>query len=86
MPAVRTSFYLAPETQARLRLAARQLGRSQTELVNQALENFLRGQRSAELRSIGAGEDGAMGAAEVKRWARERMARSAAPGRPKARR
>ena len=86
MPAVRTSFYLAPETQARLRLAARQLGRSQTKLVNQALEDFLRGQRSVELHSIGAGADGAMGAAEVKRWARERMARGAAPRRPTGRR
>lgn len=83
MPAVRTSFYLAPDIQARLRLAARQLGRSQTALVNEALDNFLRSQRSAELRSIGAGEDGAMGAAEVKRWARERMARGAAPRRSK---
>ena len=86
MAAVRTSFYLAPETQTRLRLAAQQLGRSQTELVNEALENFLRGRRAAEPRSIGAGEDGAMGAAEVKRWARERMARGVAPGRPKSRR
>lgn len=86
MPAVRTSFYLAPETQARLRLAAQQLGRSQTELVNEALETFLRGRPTAELRSIGVGEDGAMGAAEVKRWARERMAHDAAPGRPKSRR
>ena len=86
MPAVRTSFYLAPETQARLRLAAQQLGRSQTELVNEALETFLSGRPAAEPRSIGAGEDGAIGAAEVKRWARERMARGAAPRRPKSRR
>ena len=86
MPAVRTSFYLAPETQAQLRLAARRLGRTQTDLVNQALETFLRDQRRAELRSIGAGEDGALGAAKVKRWARERMARGARPGRPKGRR
>ena len=86
MPAVRTSFYLAPETQARLRLAARQLGRSQTELVNEALETFLRDRPAAKLRSIGAGADGAMGAAEVKRWAREQMARGAAPARPKGRR
>jgi hypothetical protein len=86
MPAVRTSFYLAPETQARLRLAAQQLGRSQTELVNEALETFLRGRPGVELRSLGAGDDGAMGAADVKRWARQRMARGAASGRPKGRR
>jgi predicted DNA-binding protein len=86
MPAVRTSFYLAPDTQVRLRLAAQQLGRSQTALVNEALETFLRDRPSTALRSIGAGADGAMGAAEVKRWARERMARGAAPMRPKVRR
>jgi len=86
MPAVRTSFYLVPETQARLRLAAQQLGRSQTELVNEALETFLRDRPGAEPRSIGAGANGAMGAAEVKRWAREQMARRAAPARPKSRR
>ena len=86
MPAVRTSFYLASETQARLRLAAQQLGRSQTALVNEALEGFLRGRPGAAPRSIGAGADGALGAVEVKRWARERMARGAASGRPKGRR
>ena len=86
MPAVRTSFYLAPDTQARLRLAARQLGRSQTELVNEALETFLCARPTAAPHSIGAGADGAMGAAEVKRWARERIARGAAPERPKVRR
>jgi len=83
MPAVRTSFYLAPETQARLRLAAQQLGRSQTELVNEALETFLRDRPAAELRSIGAGADGAMDAVAVKRWAREQMVRGAAPRRQK---
>ena len=83
MPAVRTSFYLAPETQARLRVAARQLGRSQTQLVNEALESFLRGQGRAEPRSIGVGDDGAMGAVEVKRRAREQMARGASPRRQK---
>ena len=83
MPAVRTSFYLAPETQARLRVAARQLGRSQTELVNEALESFLRGKGHAEPRSIGVGDDGAMGAVEVKRWAREQMVRGASPRRQK---
>ncbi len=86
MPAVRTSFYVAPETQARLRLAARQLGRSQTDLVNEALESFLRRQGKAGPRSIGAGEDGALGGAAVKRWARERIARGSAPGRPRGRR
>lgn len=86
MPAVRTSFYLAPETQARLRLAAQQLGRSQTDLVNEALTAFLEGRPSAAPRSIGAGEDGSIGAVRVKRWAREHMARGAAPKRPKSRR
>jgi len=37
-------------------------------------------------RSTGAGEDGALGATEVKRWARKRMARGAAQRRPKGRR
>jgi hypothetical protein len=73
MNAVRTSFYIARDIQARLRLAARTLKRSQTDLVNEALDAFLTRHQPTNLRSIGAGADEAMDALEAKRWARTRL-------------
>jgi hypothetical protein len=86
MNAVRTSFYIARDIQARLRLAARTLKRSQTDLVNEALDAFLTRHQPTKLRSIGVGADEAMAALEAKRWARTRLAGKVSSVREKGRR
>jgi len=70
----KTTLYLPSELQASLRAAARRTGRSQAQLIREAIETYVAGQERPRPRSIGIVADGSLDAADAKRWVHERWA------------
>ena len=66
--AVRTSFLLPADLQAMLRETSTRLGRSQTELVREALRTYLASLKPPPPTCIGIGEDKNLSGAESERW------------------
>ncbi len=70
----KTTLYLPAELQASLRALARQTGRSQANLVREAIETYVAGHERPRPKSIGVAADGSLDAADAKRWVHERWA------------
>lgn len=68
----KTTLYLTPEQRRRLREAARRTGRRQADLIRAALDACLAEGPVNRPRSIGAGEDEELDAANREAWLRER--------------
>jgi len=68
----KTTLYLTPEQRRRLREAARRSGRRQADLIRAALDAYLAETPANRPRSIGAGEDEGLDAADSEAWLRER--------------
>jgi plasmid stability protein len=66
----KTTLYLPVELQHRLRDEARRSGRSQAELVRDALTAFLSDRKRPLPSSIGVVDDGTLDASTVKDWIR----------------
>ena len=73
-PMEKTTLYLPTELQASLRALARRTGRSQANLIREALETYVAGQERPRPKSIGIAGDGSLDAADAKRWVHERWA------------
>ncbi len=67
----RTSFYLAAQTKRQLAQAARRLGKTQTEVVNEALAEYLAKVEPPKFGFIGAGEDAEVTARGSEAWLHE---------------
>ena len=67
----RTSFYLAVQTKRQLAQAARRLGKTQTEVVNEALAEYLAKLEQPRFAFIGAGEDTELTARDSEAWLRK---------------
>jgi predicted DNA-binding protein len=67
----RTSFYLAAQTKRQLAQAARRLGKTQTEVVNEALTEYLAKLEPPKFAFIGAGEDTELTARSSEAWLRK---------------
>jgi Ribbon-helix-helix protein, copG family len=68
----KTTLYLTAELEHRLRDESRRTGRSQAELIREALSGYL-GRRSHELPSfVGMADDPDLNAADAKAWVRAR--------------
>jgi predicted DNA-binding protein len=67
----RTSFYLAAQTKRQLAQAARRLGKTQTEVVNEALAEYLAKLEQPSFAFIGAGEDTKVTARSSEAWLRK---------------
>ena len=68
----KTPLYLPPEQRRRLREASRRSGRRQADLIRAALDAYLAETPANRPRSIGAGEDEVLEAADTEAWLRER--------------
>lgn len=68
----KTTLYLTPELRRRLRDTARRTGRRQADVIRSALDAYLGEGLRDRPRSIGAGEDDALGAGDTEAWLRER--------------
>jgi predicted transcriptional regulator len=68
----KTTLYLTPELRRRLRDAARRTGRRQADMIRSAIDAYLGEGNDTRPQSIGAGEDGDLGASETESWLRER--------------
>jgi len=68
----KTTLYLTPELRLRLRAAARRSGRRQADVIRSALDAYLDEAKANRPRSIGAGADDALDAADAEAWLRER--------------
>lgn len=68
----KTTFYLPDEMRHALRDAARRSGRPQAELVREALAGYLATNSRPRPRSLGAGADKAVSAADSEDWLRAR--------------
>ncbi|MGH2373958.1 MAG: ribbon-helix-helix protein, CopG family [bacterium] len=66
----KTTLYIPKELQRGLRSASKRLGRSQAELVREAIERYLAGLDRPRPRSIGIGADGKIPSSEIKQWLR----------------
>ncbi len=71
----KTTLYLPPELRRRLRDTARRSGRRQADLIRSALEAYLDQPAPARPRSVGAGADPTLHAADSEAWLRERWGR-----------
>jgi predicted DNA-binding protein len=71
MNSERTSLYLSVETKRQLEQAARRSGKSQTQLVNEALTEYLAKLEQPKFAFIGAGEDTVVTAQTSERWLRK---------------
>jgi predicted transcriptional regulator len=67
----RTSFYLEAQIKRQLGQAARRLGKTQTEVVNEALAEYLAKLERPKFAFIGAGEDEAVTARGSEAWLRK---------------
>jgi hypothetical protein len=76
MATERTSLYLSVQTKRQLAQAARRLGKSQTELVNEALAEYLAKLERPEFGFIGAGEDTVVTGRTSEAWLRKNWKRS----------
>lgn len=70
MDVVRTSFCLDAAVQQSLRQASRQLGKTQTRIVQEALTAYLGKVGRPQFQAIGKGEDAGLRAREATRWVR----------------
>jgi predicted transcriptional regulator len=68
----KTTVYLPAELQRGVSEVARRTGRRQAEIIRTAIEQFLRAQERPVPRSVGAGEDTGLSAAESEDWLRDR--------------
>ena len=68
----KTTIYLTDIQRRRLREAARRTGRRQADVIRSALDAYLDGEEPIRPRSIGAGSDEALGAADTEAWLEER--------------
>lgn len=67
----KTTLYLTDDLQRALKDVARRLGRSQADVVREALEAYVLQQQSRPLpRSLGAGSDPDLNAADSEAWLR----------------
>lgn len=71
----KTTLYLPEDLQRELRRAAHREGRSQSELVREALGTYLRDR--SRPRSIGMLEDTELRSEDAERWVRDRWHRQA---------
>ena len=76
MGAERTSLYLSVQTKRQLAQAARRLGRTQTELVNEALAEYLAKLEAPSFSFIGAGQDSEVTARSSEAWLRKQWGRA----------
>ncbi len=76
MSTERTSLYLSVQTKRQLAQAARRLGRTQTELVNEALAEYLAKLESPAFAFIGAGQDSEVTARTSEAWLHEQWGRT----------
>jgi predicted DNA-binding protein len=76
MNAERTSLYLRVETKRHLVQAAHRLGKTQTELVNEALTQYLANLKKPKFAFIGAGADTVVSARTSEQWLRKYRKRS----------
>jgi predicted DNA-binding protein len=76
MSAERTSLYLSVQTKRQLAQAAKRLGKSQTELVNEALREYLSKLEQPAFAFIGSGEDTVVSARTSEAWLRKQWKRS----------
>ncbi|MFN0317089.1 MAG: ribbon-helix-helix protein, CopG family [Burkholderiales bacterium] len=72
---IRTSFLLPSELQAKLREASQRLGRTQTELVRDALGTYLDTLQPPAPKCIGVGSDTELSGAASERWLAQRWAK-----------
>jgi predicted DNA-binding protein len=70
MTTEQTSFFLSTHTKRQLAQAARRLGRTETELVSEALADYLRKLEQPAFAFIGAGEDRGVTARSSEAWLR----------------
>ena len=68
----KTTIYLTDVQRRRLREVARRTGRRQADVIRSALDAYLDGDEPARPRSIGAGSDEMLGAADTEEWLKER--------------
>jgi plasmid stability protein len=67
----KTTLYLTDDLQRALKDVARRLGRSQADVVREALETYVLQQQPRPLpRSLGAGSDPDLSAADSEAWLR----------------
>lgn len=71
----KTTVYIPIDLQAALKDLARRTGRSQAQLIREALATFLPGQQRPWPRSIGAASDGTQAARDSKAWVRKQWSR-----------
>ncbi|MDR7485637.1 MAG: CopG family transcriptional regulator [Armatimonadota bacterium] len=64
----KTTLYLPPGLHRALKDAARRHGRSQAEMVREAVERYLKSLECPTFKSLGAGRDGSLPAAEDEAW------------------
>ena len=67
-PVEKTTLYLPDDLQRALRAEARRSGRSQAELVREAVRSYLEARPRPRVRSLGAGEDAEVSGRESERW------------------
>ena len=67
----KTTIYLTDVQRRRLRDVARRTGRRQADVIRSALDAYLDGDEPIRPRSVGAGSDELLGAADTEAWLRE---------------
>lgn len=67
----KTTLYLPSDLQRSLGAAAKREGRSQAEIIREAISAYLTGRAPTLLRSIGAGSDGEVSGATSEDWLRK---------------
>jgi predicted DNA-binding protein len=68
----KTTLYLPADLQRSLREVARRTGRSQAELIRDALVRYLQDHPRPSLRSVGMGEDPELSGRDSERWLQAR--------------
>lgn len=76
MAMLRTSLYLDAEIQGALKQAARRLGKTQTQVVHEALSAFLAKVNRPRFESLGSGEDTEVTAKDSEGWLQEHWGRT----------
>jgi Arc/MetJ-type ribon-helix-helix transcriptional regulator len=67
----KTTLYLPDELQRQLQEAARRMGRSQADLIREALETFLGTVQPPKARSIGLGDNPDLHGEDTEDWLRQ---------------